>query len=88
MNLKNCFSASKAKCEPILLEFIVSCFPGWGWAAAEPLPSPAVQRALGSLEGPSVNGVPQLRPHHSPNPLGFFTHNWLGMESGGWSVWV
>lgn len=30
MNLKNCFSASKAKCEPILLGFIVSCFPGWG----------------------------------------------------------
>lgn len=30
MNLENYFCASKAKFEPILLEFIASSFRGWG----------------------------------------------------------
>lgn len=46
MNLENYFCASKAKFEPILLEFIASSFRGWGGgrvvSAESPFPSPAV----------------------------------------------
>lgn len=56
MNLENCFSASKAKFELILLENSLRRF-SWvgGWRCQQRAPS-HLWKALGSSEGPSING--------------------------------
>lgn len=55
MNLENYFCASKAKFEPILLEFIASSFRGWGGGGGvsrEPLPISCCSVSSRLLGGP------------------------------------